>query len=87
LVILSGLKISTRLQVLDTEKNVILGLYAAGNVSGDFFGDVYPTTVLELPHSRAWTFSHLAGLNATAEKADETTGIVCRSSSINNTVK
>jgi fumarate reductase flavoprotein subunit len=68
MVILSGLKINTKLQVLDTERNVIPGLYAAGNVSGSFFGNVYPTTVPGLTHSRAWTFGRLAGLNAAAEK-------------------
>jgi len=56
------------LQVLDTERNPIPGLYAAGNVSGSFFGDSYPTTVPGLTHSRAWTFGRLAGLNAAAEK-------------------
>jgi fumarate reductase flavoprotein subunit len=68
MVILGGLKINTRLQVLDTEGAVIPGLYAAGNVSGSFFGNVYPTTVPGLTHSRAWTFGRLAGLNAAAEK-------------------
>jgi fumarate reductase flavoprotein subunit len=69
MVILSGLKINTRMQVLDTERKVIPGLYASGNVSGGFFGDSYPTTVPGLTHSRAWTFGRLAGLNAAAEKA------------------
>jgi fumarate reductase flavoprotein subunit len=67
MVILSGLKVNTRLQVMDTDRNIIPGLYAAGNVSGSFFGDVYPTTVPGLTHSRAWTFGRLAGLNAAAE--------------------
>jgi fumarate reductase flavoprotein subunit len=68
MVILSGLKINTRLQVLDAERNVIPGLYAAGNVSGSFFGgNVYPTTAPGLTHSRAWTFGRIAGLNAAAE--------------------
>jgi fumarate reductase flavoprotein subunit len=67
MVVLSGLKINTKLQVLDTERNVIPGLYAAGNVSGSFFGDSYPSTVPGLTHSRAWTFGRLAGLNAAAE--------------------
>jgi fumarate reductase flavoprotein subunit len=69
MVILGGLKVNTRLQVLDTERNIIPGLYAAGNVSGSFFGNVYPTTVPGLTHSRAWTFGRLAGLNAAKEKA------------------
>jgi fumarate reductase flavoprotein subunit len=68
MVILSGLKINTRLQVLDTQRNVIPGLYAAGNTSGSFFGgNVYPTTTPGLTHSRAWTFGRLAGLNAATE--------------------
>jgi fumarate reductase flavoprotein subunit len=68
MVILGGLKVNTRLQVLDRSGNAIPGLYAAGNVSGSFFGNVYPTTVPGLTHSRAWTFGRLAGLNAAAEK-------------------
>jgi fumarate reductase flavoprotein subunit len=69
MVILSGLKINTRLQVMDTEGKTIPGLFAAGNTSGSFFGgSVYPTTTPGLTHSRAWTFGRLAGLNAAAEK-------------------
>lgn len=68
MVILSGLKVNTKLQVLDTERKIIPGLYAAGNVSGSFFGSVYPTTVPGLTHSRAWTFGRLAGLNAAYER-------------------
>ena len=69
MVILSGLKINDRLQVLDTKGNPIQGLYAAGNVSGSFFGgSVYPTTIPGLTHSRAWTFGRLAGLAAAKER-------------------
>jgi fumarate reductase flavoprotein subunit len=68
MVILSGLKINTSLQVLDTERQPIPGLYAAGNNSGSFFGDAYASTVPGVTHSRAWTFGRLAGLNAAAEK-------------------
>jgi fumarate reductase flavoprotein subunit len=68
LVILGGLKINSKLQVLDVEGNIIPGLYAAGNVSGSFFGSHYPTTIPGLSHSRAWTFGRLAGLNAAAEE-------------------
>ena len=68
MVILSGLKVNTRLQVLDTERHIIPGLYAAGNVSGSFFGDVYPTSVPGLTHSRAWTFGRLAGLTLPPRK-------------------
>ncbi|MBN1191962.1 MAG: FAD-dependent oxidoreductase [Dehalococcoidales bacterium] len=67
MVILSGLKIDTNLQVLDTEKNPIPGLYAAGNTSGSFFAYQYPTTVPGLTHSRALTFGRLAGKNAASQ--------------------
>ena len=67
MVILGGLKVNTKLQVLDAERNAIPGLYAAGNVSGSFFGNMYPTTVPGLTHSRAWTFGRLAGLGAATE--------------------
>jgi fumarate reductase flavoprotein subunit len=66
MVILSGLKVNTKLEVLDTERNAIPGLYAAGNVSGSFFSDMYLTTVPGVSHSRAWTFGRLAGLSAAA---------------------
>jgi fumarate reductase flavoprotein subunit len=68
LVTLGGLKINTDLQVLDTENNPIPGLYAAGNVSGSFWGAEYPVNVPGASHSRAWTFGRLAGLAAAAEK-------------------
>ena len=68
LVVLGGLKINDNLQVLDKQRNVIPGLYAAGNVSGSFFGNMYPTTVPGLSHSRAWTFGRLAGLNAAVDE-------------------
>jgi fumarate reductase flavoprotein subunit len=67
LVTLGGLKINANLQVLDTEGEIIPGLYAAGNVSGSFFGSQYPTTIAGLSHSRAWTFGRLAGLKAASE--------------------
>lgn len=68
LVILGGLKINPNLQVLDNDGEIIPGLYAAGNVSGSFFGSQYPTTIPGVSHSRAWTFGRLAGLSAAAEK-------------------
>ena len=67
MVTLGGLKINPNLQVLDTERKPIPGLYAAGNVSGSFWGDEYPVTIPGASHSRAWTFGRLAGLAAAAE--------------------
>jgi fumarate reductase flavoprotein subunit len=73
MVILSGLKVNTKLQVLDIEGKAIPGLFAAGNVSGSFFGgNVYPTTTPGLTHSRAWTFGRLAGLNAAKKRTQPT---------------
>jgi len=66
MVILSGLKINTSLQVLDTQGNPVPGLFAAGNTSGSFFGAHYSTTTPGVTHSRAWTFGRLAGQNAAA---------------------
>lgn len=68
LVTLGGLKVNTKLQVLDTERNVIPGLYAAGNASGSFFSNDYPITIFGVSHSRALTFGRLAGFNAAAER-------------------
>ena len=69
LVTLGGLQINEKMQVLDKEKQVIPGLYAAGNNSGSFFGNDYPTTVPGNSHGRAYTFGYTAGKNAVKEKA------------------
>jgi fumarate reductase flavoprotein subunit len=66
-VTLGGLKVNSKLQVLDTDANVIPGLYAAGNVSGGFFAHLYPIVVPGISHGRALTFGRLAGLNAATE--------------------
>jgi fumarate reductase flavoprotein subunit len=66
LVTLGGLSINEKMQVLDTNKQVVPGLYAAGNASGNFFFDEYVTTVPGTSHSRAITFGRLAAQNALA---------------------
>jgi fumarate reductase flavoprotein subunit len=63
----SGLEVNTRLQVLDKDRKVIPGLYAAGDVSGGFFANDYPN-VLGTANSRALTFGRLAGLNSSLDK-------------------
>ncbi len=63
----SGLEINTKLQVLDKDRKIIPGLYAAGDASGGFFSNDYPN-VLGTSNGRALTFGRLAGLNAAAEK-------------------
>ncbi len=67
LVVLGGLAVNTKLQVLDTEHKVIPGLYAAGNTAGGFFANDYPVIVPGMSHSRAWTFGRIAATNAAAE--------------------
>lgn len=63
LVTLGGLQINDKLQVLDTEKNIIPGLYAAGNVSGSYYANDYPNILPGNSHGRAFTFGYLAGKN------------------------
>lgn len=64
LVTLGGLQINDTLQVLDTDKNPIPGLYAAGNVSGCYYSNDYPNILPGNSHGRAFTFGYLAGKNA-----------------------
>ena len=63
-----GFEINTSSQVLDTEGNVIPGLYAAGEcASGQFFDKEYPCSGSMLCIST--TFGRIAGQNAAAEAA------------------
>ncbi|KUG02773.1 fumarate reductase flavoprotein subunit [hydrocarbon metagenome] len=61
LVTLGGLQINEQLQVLDEEKNVIPGLYAAGNASGSYYSNDYCVNLPGNSHGRAFTFGYLAG--------------------------
>ncbi|SDE55220.1 FAD-dependent oxidoreductase [Sporomusa acidovorans] len=63
LVTLGGLKINENMQVLDKNKKVIPGLFAAGNNSGSFYANDYCVTVMGNSHGRAYTFGYLAGKN------------------------
>jgi len=69
LVILGGLNTNTKLQPLDINRNIIPGLYLAGNTVGNRFAVDYPTMCAGLSHGFAWTTGRLAGLSAAAEKA------------------
>jgi succinate dehydrogenase/fumarate reductase flavoprotein subunit len=56
---------NTSMQVLDTNNDVIPGLYAAGNCTSGFFGDGYPMHLFGgLAKGHALTTGRLAGLNA-----------------------
>jgi fumarate reductase flavoprotein subunit len=68
LVVLGGLNTNIKFQPLDTDGNVIPGLYLAGNTVGNRFAVDYPTMCPGLTHGMAWTTGRIAGLNAAAEK-------------------
>lgn len=63
---LNGLRINTKMQVLDNEANAIPGLYAAGNDSGSFFAQTYPELFGGLALGRTATFGRIAGQSAAA---------------------
>ncbi|MGB9858537.1 MAG: FAD-dependent oxidoreductase [Moorellaceae bacterium] len=65
---LGGLKINTRMQVLNEEYRPIPGLYAAGNVSGRLFFKDYPENIPGLTHSRCVTFGYHAAKNAFVDR-------------------
>jgi fumarate reductase flavoprotein subunit len=67
LVTLGGFKVNDNLQVMDAEAKVIPGLYAAGNVAGDFYANDYPVLAAGLSHGRCITEGYLAGQNAAKE--------------------
>ena len=65
--ICDGLKINEAGQVLDMENNPMEGLYAAGNCSGCFYGDVdYSLDTMGLSIGRCVTFGYLVGQDVAA---------------------
>ena len=66
---LDGLRINTKMQVLDRRGEVIDGLYAGGNDSGGFFSNCYPELVVGVAMGRTFTFARLAGENMAAAEA------------------
>ena len=68
LVIMGGVITNPRLQLLDKDRQVIPGLYLAGNTVGNRFAGDYPTMCAGLSHGLAWTTGRLAGLAAAAER-------------------
>jgi len=61
---LDGLRVNTKMQVLNKAGEAIPHLYAAGNASGGFFWGSYPDHVPGLTCSHAQTFGRLAGQQA-----------------------
>lgn len=58
---LDGLRINTKMQVLDTEGKPIEGLYAAGDCSGGFFAHNYPEYIVGVAVGRTLTEGYLVG--------------------------
>ncbi|MEC4175469.1 FAD-dependent oxidoreductase [Adlercreutzia sp. R21] len=58
-----GLHVDTESRVCTDEDEPIEGLYAVGNVQGDFFANSYPVAVPGISHGRALTFGRLIGQN------------------------
>lgn len=61
LAIVGGLQINNRLQVLDTERKPIEGLYATGNVSGDLYAVDYPINMAGNSNGRCVIWGYLLG--------------------------
>ena len=58
---LDGLRINTKMQVLDKNGDVIEGLYAAGDCSGGFFAHNYPEYIVGVAVGRTLTEGYLLG--------------------------
>ncbi len=56
-----GLHVDAHSQVCDEDDDPIGGLYAVGNVQGDFFANSYPVTLPGSNHGRSVTFGRLVG--------------------------
>jgi len=67
LVVLGGLNTNLRLQPLDADRQVIAGLYLAGNMVGNRFAVDYPVMCPGLSHGLAYVTGRLAGQYAAAE--------------------
>lgn len=67
LVVVGGLNVNPKLQLLDAKRSVISGIYLAGNTVGNRFANDYPTMCPGLSHGFAWTTGYLAGRAAAAE--------------------
>jgi fumarate reductase flavoprotein subunit len=67
-VVLAGLNTNLKMQPLDKDRNVIPGLYLAGNTVGNRFSIDYPTMCCGISHSLAYITGRLAGQYAAAER-------------------
>jgi uncharacterized protein with FMN-binding domain len=67
LVIIGGLESDEDCHTFDEDRNVIPGLYVAGNVQGSRFAAEYPITLKGVSHSMAMYYGYVAGKNAVNE--------------------
>ena len=58
---LDGINIDTNMRAIDTEGNVIPGLYVNGNDSGGYFANTYPNLSTGMACGRTVTFGYLLG--------------------------
>ena len=56
-----GFHVDKNSQVCTAESKPIAGLFAVGNVQGEFFANSYPVHCPGLSHGRAITFGQLVG--------------------------
>ncbi|MBM7000925.1 FAD-binding protein [bacterium] len=56
-----GLHVDDNSQVCTEDDKPIAGLFAVGNVQGDFFGMAYPVHCPGISHGRSVTFGQLVG--------------------------
>ncbi|PKU26112.1 FAD-dependent oxidoreductase [Telmatospirillum siberiense] len=61
LVSVGSMNVDPNMQCLDKDDNPIPGLYAIGNMMGNFFGSDYPLIAPGLSHGRAITLSYILG--------------------------
>lgn len=58
--VVGGLSINTKMEVLDSNRHPIKGLYAVGDTTGGMYGHEYVTTILGNSHGRALTWGYIA---------------------------
>lgn len=67
LVVIGGIDVDDKLHALDADKQIVPGLFVAGNTQGGRFLVDYPVTVAGASHSMAMVFGRLAGKMAATE--------------------
>jgi succinate dehydrogenase/fumarate reductase flavoprotein subunit len=62
-----GVNADENCHALTANRDIVPGLYVAGNAMGSRFCEDYPTTIMGVSHGMAMTFGRLAGMNAAAQ--------------------